>query len=72
MAIEVSAPMAGKVLSFLVEPGDVVEEDEALVMLEALKMEVPVVSPVDGTLQRFCVEVGQSVEADTVLAIVEE
>jgi biotin carboxyl carrier protein len=60
------------VLSFLVEPGDVVEEDEPLVMLEALKMEVPVVAPVDGTLQRFCVEVGQSVEADTLLAIIED
>ena len=72
MAIEVPAPMAAKVLSFLVEPGDVVEEDEPLVMLEALKMEVPVVAPVDGTLQRFCVEVGQSVEADTLLAIIEE
>ena len=72
MAIELPAPMPGKVLSFLVEPGDAVEEDEPLVMLEALKMELPVVSPIDGTLQRFCVEVGQSVEADTVLAILEE
>ncbi len=72
MAIDVLAPMAGKVLSFLVGPGDVVEEDEPLLTLEALKMELPVVAPIDGTLQRFCVEVGQAVEADAVLAILEE
>jgi biotin carboxyl carrier protein len=64
--------MEGKVHSFLVEVGDVVEEDEPLLMLEALKMEVPVVSPVDGTVKQFCVEQGQSVESDTVLAIIEE
>jgi acetyl-CoA carboxylase biotin carboxyl carrier protein len=72
MATEVIAPMVGKVLSFLVEPGDVVEEDEPLLMLEAMKMELPVVAPVDGTLEQFCVEQGQSVESDTVLAIIQE
>ena len=72
MAVEVIAPMVGKVLSFLVEVGDVVEEDEPLLMLEALKMEVPVVSPVDGTVEQFCVEQGQSVESDTILAIIAE
>jgi len=72
MAIELLAPMAGKVLTFLVEAGDVVEEDEPVIMLEALKMELPVVSTIDGTLKRFCVEEGQSVEADAVLAILEE
>ena len=72
MEIEVFAPMVGKVLSFLVEPGDEVEEDEALMMIEAMKMELPVVSPVDGTLKRFCVEEGLSIETDTILAIIEE
>jgi acetyl-CoA carboxylase biotin carboxyl carrier protein len=64
--------MEGKVHSFLVEVGDVVEEDEPILMLEAMKMEVPVVSPVDGTVKQFCVEQGQSVESDTVLAIIED
>jgi biotin carboxyl carrier protein len=72
MAAEVISPMVGKVLNFLLEVGDEVEEDEPLLMLEALKMEVPVVSPVDGTVKQFCVEQGQSVESDTVLAIIEE
>ena len=72
MAIEVVAPIVGRVLSFLVEVGDVVEEDEPLLTLEALKMELPVSSPVDGTVERFCVEQGQSVAGDTVLAIIQE
>ena len=72
MAVEVISPMEGKVLEFLVEVGDEVEEDEPLLMLEAMKMEVPVVSPVDGTVKQFCVAQGQSVESDTVLAILED
>jgi biotin carboxyl carrier protein len=72
VAVEVISPMEGKVLRFLVEVGDEVEEDEPLLMLEAMKMEVPVVAPVDGTIEQFCVEQGQSVESDTVLAILED
>jgi biotin carboxyl carrier protein len=72
VAVEVISPMEGKVHSFLVDVGDAVEEDEPLLMLEAMKMEVPVVSPVDGTVKQFCVEVGQSVESDTILAIIED
>jgi len=72
MATEVTAPILGRVINFLVEVGDAVEEDEPLLMLEALKMEVPVASPVDGTVEQFCVEQGQSVESGTILAIIQE
>jgi biotin carboxyl carrier protein len=72
MATEVIAPMLGKVLNFLVEVGDAIEEDEPVLMLEALKMEIPVASPVDGTVEQFCVEQGQSVESGTILVIIQE
>jgi acetyl-CoA carboxylase biotin carboxyl carrier protein len=72
MATEVRAPLAGKVARLLVEPGNQVETEEPLLMLEALKMEIPVVSPVDGTLKEFWVRERQEVESDQVLAIVEE
>lgn len=72
MATEVYAPMVGKVIRFLLEVGDEVEEDEPILILEALKMEMPVVSPVDGTLTRLCVAPGAEVESDTVLALIEE
>ena len=71
MATEVYAPMVGKVVRFLVEVGDEVEEDEPILMIEALKMETPVVTPVDGKVKEFRVKEGQEVESDTVLAIIE-
>ena len=72
MATEVTAPILGRVLNFLVEVGDAVEEDEPLLTLEALKMEIPVPAPVDGTVEQFCVEQGQSVESGAILAIIQE
>lgn len=72
MATEVYAPMQGKVVELLVEVGDEVEEDEAILSLEALKMKIPVVSPADGTIEKFCVQIGQEVESDTVLALIDE
>ncbi len=43
----VAAPMPGTVLDVLVEPGDQVEARQALVVLEAMKMETPVAAPFD-------------------------
>jgi len=72
MATELYAPMVGKVIRLLVNVGDEVEEDEPLLVLEALKLEMPVVAPVDGTLESFCVAVGDEVESDTVLALIDD
>ena len=72
MATELYSPMIGKVIEFLVKPGDAVEEDEPVLVLEALKMKMPIVAPVTGTLEKFCVQEGQEVESDTVLAIIAE
>ena len=71
MATELYSPMVGKVIRFLVAEGDAVEEDEPLLMLEALKMEVPVVAPADGFVKEFCVKEGDEVESDTVLAVID-
>jgi len=72
MATEVRAPMVGKVVNLLVEPGSKVEEDEPILTLEAMKMEMPIVSPVNGVLKEFLTKVGDQVESDTLLAIIEE
>ena len=71
MATELYAPMVGKVVELLLEVGDEVEEDEPVLMLEALKMKIPVVAPEDGTITEFRVKVGDDVESDTVLAIID-
>lgn len=72
MAEELYAPMVGKVIKVLLKAGDEVEEDEPVLVLEALKMEMPVVSPVDGTIEKICVEAGQEVDSDTLLALIDD
>ncbi len=67
MAIEVTAPMVGKVVSVLVEVGASVEEDDPVIMLEAMKVEMPVVAPEDGKVSAIHVKEGDTVEGDKVL-----
>ncbi len=71
MAEDVCAPLAGKVLSLAAEVGSSVEEDDEILVLEALKMETVVYAPCDGRLKEFKVKVGDQVEEDDVLAVIE-
>ena len=71
MAINVEAPMVGKILRVEKNVGDLVEEDEVVVVMEAMKMEIPVVAPSSGVLKELKVSPGQAVEAEQVLAIIE-
>jgi acetyl-CoA carboxylase biotin carboxyl carrier protein len=67
---DVLAPLAGKILAVLVEPGANIEEDDELVVIEALKMENTVYAPSGGTVKEIKVKVGDSVEdADLLLVI---
>lgn len=65
------APMLGKVLRLVAEPGGRVGEDETVLVMEAMKMEIEVVAPVSGTLSEFRVTPGQAVDAGDVLALIE-
>jgi biotin carboxyl carrier protein len=67
----VNAPMAGKILRLEAEAGERVEEDDVLLIMEALKMEIPVVAPVSGLVKSIRVSTGQAVEADEPLAEIE-
>ena len=71
MAENVTAPMVGKVFQIQCKVGDKVEEDQVLIVLEAMKMEIPVASPSAGTVKEIKVAVGDTVESDTVLAVLE-
>jgi len=68
---EVLAPLAGKVFDILVEVGAKVEEDDELLVIEALKMENTVFSPSGGTVKEIRVKKGDAVEDGAVLMIVE-
>ena len=62
--------MAGVILEFLVKPGDVVEVDQDVVMLESMKMQIPVQSTVAGTVKGFKVSEGDFVnDGDIIMEI---
>ena len=68
----VSCPMAGLVFKCLVKPGDVVTLNQVLIVLDAMKMETPVVSPVSGTVRVVLVKEGDAVDEDHALLQIEE
>ena len=68
---DVLAPLAGKILAVLVEPGSKVDEDDELIVIEALKMENTVYAPGPGTVKEIAVKVGDSVEDDDLLVVFE-
>lgn len=65
------SPMPGRVVRVLVEAGQEVEEGQALVVIEAMKMQNELKSPKAGRVVRVAVGVGDTVGAGEVLAVVE-
>ncbi len=66
--IKVTAGAAGKVFQIPTSVGQSVKAGDAVVIVEAMKMEIPVVAPEDGTIASIDVAVGDAVEAGAVLA----
>jgi len=66
---EILAPLAGRVIGIACAVGDTIEEDDEVIVIEALKMETPVFAPCDGTIKEIRVKEGDSVEEDDVLVI---
>jgi len=66
------SPMPGKILDVLTSEGAEVEQGQALIIMEAMKMEHTLRSPTAGTVASINVDVGDQVEGDAVLAIVTE
>jgi biotin carboxyl carrier protein len=70
MTTEVLAPLAGSIWEVLVEVGDEVEDDDELLVIEALKMENPVYAPCDGKVLEIRVKKGDVVEDEDVVMII--
>ena len=66
--VKIEAGAAGKVFKIEANVGQAVKAGEAVVILEAMKMEIPVVAPQDGTVASIDVSVGDAVEAGALLA----
>ncbi len=67
-SIEVSASVPGKVFKVEASVGQAVKSGDPIIILEAMKMEIPVVAPEDGTVASIDVSVGDAVESGDVLA----
>ena len=66
-AIEVKAGAAGKVFKIEANVGQSVKKGDPVVIIEAMKMEIPVVAPEDGTVASIDAAVGDAIEAGAVL-----
>lgn len=67
-SIKIEAGAAGKVFKLEAKVGQAVKKGDAVVIIEAMKMEIPVVAPEDGTVASIDVAVGDAIEAGMVLA----
>ena len=71
MATEVEAQIPGNLLKIERAVGDTVEVDDVIMIIESMKMEIPVEAPCRGTIAQICVSEGDRIEEGIVLAVIE-
>lgn len=71
MNLEIKAPMPGKIASITVNVGSHVKEEDEVIIMDAMKMEIPVYTPCSGIVKEIKVKVGESVNESQMLAIIE-
>ncbi len=69
--VTVTAPMPGRIVKVLVQPGQAVEASQGLIVVEAMKMENELRAPAAGIVREVRATPGASVEARAVLVIVD-
>lgn len=65
---EIKSGIAGKVFKVVASAGQAVKAGDTVMVLEAMKMEIPIVAPGDGTIAEIKAAVGDPVETGQVLA----
>lgn len=71
MSTEISAPMPGTIFQVHVKPGDDVAEGQELLVLEAMKMENPIVATASGKVKEVRVNVEDKVATKQVLVVID-
>lgn len=71
MAVEVTAPMSGRIAEILCKVGDQVKYEDELMILEALKMENPIFAPADGKIAEIKIASGAMVDANQLLLVID-
>ena len=67
--IEVRAPMVGTIVDILVQAGAQVADDDELLILESMKIQVPIRTPRAGTVREIRVNAGDTVREDDLLVV---
>jgi biotin carboxyl carrier protein len=70
-SLRVCAELVGLVAEVLVEPGDAVAVGTTLLVVESMKMEIPVLAPVAGRVGALAVAVGDVVQAEDLLVVLD-
>jgi acetyl-CoA carboxylase biotin carboxyl carrier protein len=68
---EVKAELVGNLWKIVVAVGQAVEEDDTLMILESMKMEIPITSPITGTVTEILVAEGDVVQEGQTVAVVD-
>ena len=68
---EVKAELVGNLWKIVTEVGQQVEEDDTIMILESMKMEIPVLAPTSGTIKEFLVKEGDTVQEGQTVAVIE-
>jgi acetyl-CoA carboxylase biotin carboxyl carrier protein len=71
MAEEIRAELVANVMAVSVTEGDSVSDGDPLVVLESMKMEIPVLTEIDGTVSTLAVRAGDVVQEGDLIAVVE-
>jgi acetyl-CoA carboxylase biotin carboxyl carrier protein len=69
--VKVRATIGGSIWQIVAAVGDEVAKDDAILIMESMKMEIPVTAPRAGRLKALVVEAGQVVAEDDVVALIE-
>jgi biotin carboxyl carrier protein len=72
MTQKILAPLDGKVFQLKIKPGDTVEEDEEILVIEAMKMETPIFVPCSGVIREVSVKEGDDVTENDILAVIDK
>ena len=71
MATEVEAQIAGNIWKIEKAVGDVLEEEDVILIIESMKMEIPLEAPCGGRLAEIRVAEGDAIEEGAVLAVID-
>ena len=71
MATKIESDVSGSMWKLIASPGDMVEAEAEIAIIESMKMEIPVIAPRAGKLARFLVAEGEAVTEGQVVAEIE-